>query len=355
MRAVELQGRERLKLVDIPESPLETGEVRVRVKAALTCGTDLKVYRRGGHPRMLKPPCLFGHEFSGEIVEVQDPESSWRVGDRVVAANSAPCGMCQACLRDQENLCDNLLFLNGAYAESIVVPARIVSKNLLRLQPTTDWADAALTEPLACVMLGIQELSLVSGESLLILGSGPIGLMALVLAKSLGVEVTLVGRGESRLQRAEHLGARHCVDMAGREDVVTAVRDAGYPGCRSTGTGAVADCGYDAVFEAVGKPSTWEAALALVRSGGRINWFGGCPVGTTISLDTTRMHYGSLSLKASFHHTPKTIRNALQTIEAGTVSAQDFVDGTTSLEALPEVFQSMAQGNRAIKTQVLFP
>jgi L-iditol 2-dehydrogenase len=335
--AAVLHGREDLRVEEIVPAPLRTGEVRVRIGAALTCGTDLKVYRRGYHARMLVPPCVFGHELAGTIVESRAESPEFPVGTRVVAANSAPCGACPSCRRGQENLCDDLLFLNGAYAESIVVPARLVRRNLLRIAPETAFADAALTEPLACVVQGIDDLRLAAGESVLVLGSGPIGLMAAVLARHAGCHVAVVGRGAERLAKARAIAAHEAIANEAAEGIASPL---------------LAGRQFDAVFEAVGKPSVWEASIDWVRKGGRVNLFGGCPAGTTVKFDTTRLHYSNLSLLASFHHTPRTIRRALSLIEAGVVRSADFVDGRATLADLPEVFRAMAAGNRAVKTLV---
>jgi L-iditol 2-dehydrogenase len=338
MKAAVLHGREDIRIESVAEPSLDAGEVRVRIGAALTCGTDLKVYRRGYHARMLTPPCVFGHELAGTVVEVAPDVAGWIAGDRVVCANSAPCGTCERCAGGQENLCDDLLFLNGAYAESIVIPARIVTRNLLRLRPETPFEAAALTEPLACVVQGIQDLQPRPGERVLVMGAGPIGLFAVALTVEAGCVVTVAGRGESRLSLARRLGASNIVDMAGREDLEAAVR--------FSAPAAV----FDAVFEAVGKPTAWEAATRLVRKGGRVNFFGGCPSGTSVTLETSLLHYSNLTLLASFHHTPRSIRTALDLIERGVIRAGDFVDGEASLDELPELFRSMAQGNRSVKT-----
>jgi len=325
---------------EVKGPPLQPGEVRIAVEAALTCGTDLKVYKRGYHAKMIVPPSVFGHELAGAVEEVQSPkskvQSQWEVGERVVVANSAPCGECYFCRGGQENLCDDLTFLNGAYAESIVVPARLVEKNLLRLKPSTSFRDAALVEPLACVVQGVEDARLQSGQRVLIIGSGPIGLMFVTVAKHLGCDVALAGRGESRLKTARHLGASRVIDVTERN--------------LSESVGAEMSQPADVVIEAVGRPETWEAALGLVRKGGLINFFGGCAAGQAISLDTSLMHYSSLSLVASFHHTPRTIRRALELIESRVIQADDFVDGQCALSQLPELFRSMAAGNRAVKT-----
>jgi L-iditol 2-dehydrogenase len=341
MKAAVLHGQEKIQIEDIAPPALRPGEVRLRIEAALTCGTDLKVFKRGYHAKMIVPPAVFGHELAGVLVEqeARSKEQGWKIGERVVVANSAPCGECFFCKKKQENLCEDLLFLNGAYAESIVVPARLVQKNLLRLKPETDFRDAALTEPLACVVQGVEDLKLRAGQNVLVLGAGPIGLMFVTLAKNLGCVVTAAGRRVARLAAAKNQGAAQVVDIGDSADLLSKVR-------------AATETKFDAVVEAVGHPETWEAAVHLVRKGGAVNFFGGCPSGATITLDTTLIHYSNLTLLASFHHTPRTIRRALAFIETGVIRAADFVDGECPLSQLPELFKSMAAGNHAIKTLI---
>ncbi len=332
MRAAVLYGKEDLRIEQIDEQALCEGEVRIAIKAALTCGTDLKVYRRGYHARMIVPPAVFGHELSGTICEVGRGVTNWALGDRVVAANSAPCGECAFCGNDQENLCDDLLFLNGAYAERIVVPTRLVAKNLLRLGDKTPFVAGALMEPLACVVKGLEDISVRAGERVLVIGAGPIGLMFVTLAHAAGCQVTVAGRGAERLVAAQHLGASIVIDVEKEK---------------------IPEEAFDVVIEAVGKPETWEEAVRKVRKGGRVNLFGGCPAGTTISLDTGLIHYSNLTILASFHHTPKTIRQALQHIESGLIRAPAFVSGECALSQLPELLRLMSTGNKAIKTKIL--
>jgi len=346
MRAAVLHGREQIRVENVAPRPLQPGEVRIQIQAALTCGTDLKVFKRGYHAKMIVPPAVFGHELAGVISEVRSPEHSlpapapwpaWKVGDRVVAANSAPCGECLYCRSHQENLCTDLLFLNGAYAESIVVPARLAQKNLVRLKPETSFRDAALVEPLACVVQGVEDVQFRPGQRVLVIGAGPIGLMFVALAKHLGCDVTVAGRRATRLEAARRLGARQVIDVREGHSLVAKVQTCTWGN-------------FDVVIEAVGKPETWEASIHLVRKGGTVNFFGGCPSGTTVTLDTTLIHYSSLKLLASFHHTPRTIRRSLELIEAGVVRSSDFVSGECALDKLPELFQAMAAGNQAVKT-----
>jgi L-iditol 2-dehydrogenase len=355
VKAAILHGKELIRIEDLAPPPLKAGEIRLRVEAALTCGTDLKVFKRGYHAKMIVPPAVFGHELAGTICEVAPltpsfppsdgervaarPGAGWSIGDRVVPANSAPCGHCFHCGVNQENICDDLLFLNGAYAEFIVVPARLVEKNLLRLKPETDFADAALTEPLACVVQGVEDTKLRAGQHVLVIGAGPIGLMFVAQAKNLGCNVTVAGRRAARLEAAQRLGASQAIDIGDGWNLPAKIR-------------AATKTNFDVVIEAVGRPETWEASVHLVRKGGTVNFFGGCPAGTSVTLDTGFIHYSDLTLLASFHHTPRAIRRALEFIEAGVVHAGDFVDGECPLTRLPELFKSMAAGNHAIKTLI---
>jgi L-iditol 2-dehydrogenase len=189
---------------------------------------------------------------------------------------------------------------------------------------------------------GIEECRLREGQHALIIGSGPIGLMFVALAKQMGCIVTIAGRGNERLTAARRLGADHRIDMTGKQDLLAEV-------------GGGEPTRYDVVIEAVGSPDLWEASVQLVRKGGAVNFFGGCPSGTSVRLDTGRIHYSNLTLMGSFHHTPRTIRRALQWIEDGVIQSRLFINGECGLHELPELFRSMKNGNRAVKTLVKMP
>ena len=175
MKAAILHGREDIRIERVPVPEAAPGELIVRVEAALTCGTDLKVFRRGYHARMIVPPALFGHELAGTVVEAGEGVTDFAPGDRVVALNSAPCGQCFFCGRGQENLCDDLLFNNGAYAEFIRIPARIVAKNTLHVPGHVPLEHAALTEPLACAVHGFEDSNAHPGDTIAVIGGGPLG------------------------------------------------------------------------------------------------------------------------------------------------------------------------------------
>jgi L-iditol 2-dehydrogenase len=273
---------------------------------------------------MIVPPALFGHELGGDIVAVGEDVRGFRVGDRVVAANSAPCGECFFCRHNQENLCEDLLFNNGAYAEYIRIPSRIVRKNMHHVPEHVTYQDAALVEPLACVLRGLEESGVREGDNIAIIGLGPIGMMFVRMAKAVcKARVIAIGRRPQQLERA-------CRDGRGR------------PGAerreRGTVPGAVLDMtsgrGADVVIEAVGLPEVWQLALSLLRRGGTVNFFGGCADGTHLNIDTNILHYSELTLKASFHHSPALIKKALEIVARGYITAKDFVNRVEPLANL---------------------
>jgi L-iditol 2-dehydrogenase len=341
MLAAVLYGREDVRTERVRVPPVGRGEVRVRIGAALTCGTDLKVYRRGYHARMIVPPSVFGHEFAGVVHEVGEGAAGWQAGERVVAANSAPCDRCFLCERGRPELCEDLLFLNGAYAEYVTVPERIVTRNLLRVPDALSFEEAALVEPLACAVHAVEETGIRAGETVAILGAGPLGLMLVRLSALRGAQVICVGRRPERLAVATELGAAAVLEAGDGTDVQSWVRER-----LPAGRGA------DRVIEAVGQPATWELAVRLARPGGVVNLFGGCPSGSRLAVDTSRLHYEALTLMGTFHHTPATIRQALDLIATGAVPARPFLQGRASLAELPAVLARLAKGGGPLKVVV---
>jgi L-iditol 2-dehydrogenase len=295
---------------------------------------------------MLKPPIPFGHEFAGVVAEVGEGVTAFREGDRVVALNSAPCDICFFCKHEQQNLCDDLLFNNGAYAEFIRIPARIVEKNTLHVPDGVPFEHAALTEPLACVVRGLEESGAEPGDTMIVIGAGPIGLMFMHAAELSGVNVIAVVKREDQIETAKLFGARSVVQTTAVEDIVATTR-----ALTPDGRGA------DVVIEAVATPATWEWAVDMVRKGGVVNFFGGPPSGTKVQLDTNRLHYGDITLKASFHHTPATCRTAFSLVTSGRFKCADYITGRAWLQDVPALFARMMDrdgGSRDIKTAV-FP
>src|SRR2546421_4671151 len=223
MMAAVLYGKEHLQVEPVAIPEIERGDILVRVQVALTCGTDVKVFQRGYHARMIVPPAVFGHELAGDVVAAGEDVRNFRPGQRVVAANSAPCGECFFCKRELENLCEDLLFNNGAYAEYIRIPARIVERNTYEIPARVDYYDAALVEPLACVVRGFEESAPLPHDTVAIIGLGPIGLMFVKLAKLHGCRVIAVGRRKTQLDRAASLGADECIVAHDGSDPVKAI------------------------------------------------------------------------------------------------------------------------------------
>ena len=342
MTAAVLYGKEDVKIEQVPIPRVGEGEVLVKVQVALTCGTDLKVYQRGYHARMIVPPALFGHELAGVIEEVGPGVRGFKRGMRVVALNSAPCQMCFYCSRHQENLCEDLLFNNGAYAEYIRIPRRIVELNMLAVPPNVTYEEAAMVEPLACVLRGLHETGVELGDIVTVIGGGPIGLMFIQVAKAMGCKVISVVKRDGQVEAAKHMGAHEVIQITKVKDPIDAVRAL-----------SAERRGSDVVIEAVGRPEAWELAVEMVRKGGTVNFFGGCASGTKVQLDTNRLHYSEITLKATFHHTPDTVRKAFGLMVEKKIRSTDYITGEAPLSRLQQVLRHMLNRGGEIKTAII--
>jgi L-iditol 2-dehydrogenase len=337
MLAALLYGQEDLRLEQVADPTPAAGEVVIQVTAATTCGTDLKVWRRGGHAKMLRPPTLFGHEAAGRIVALGEGITDWKVGDRVVANNSAPCMTCFFCQRREYSLCANLTFNNGTFAEYLKIPAAIVQHNLLPIPEGMSDSLAAMTEPLACVLHGVARSNVRSGDRVVVLGDGAIGLMFVAALVQQSAKVFLFGGNDQRLKVGAKFGADQTFKYR-QIDVPTVVRDL------TDGWGA------DVVIEATGVPSVWEMAIACARPGATVNLFGGCPRNTTISVNTEQLHYSELTLKGVFHNTPEYVRAALAFLSSQ-VPFDLLVSENQPLQQLEKVFQDM-KDRKVIKVAI---
>ncbi len=296
MKAALLYGPGDLRVEEVPRPEPGPGDVLVEVELALTDGTDLKTFRRG-HPLLARSsPAPFGHEFCG-IVD----------GNRIVAANSAPCGVCDGCARGEQ--CRELVFLSGAYAQWIVVPERVATVNLHPVPRGLQPEVAAMVEPLACCLRGVERAGIAAGDHVAILGAGPIGLMlAACVADAGGWPVVVGGRPERQA----------LIDVFGAE----------------AGDGA----GADIVIEASGAEEAWSDAVALVRHGGTVVMFGGLPRDARPAVDAYRLHYEELTIRGSFHHTPAAVRAALVFLASGAYPWERLVTHRVGLAGLPALF-----------------
>ena len=430
MKAIRFYAPQDIRYEEVPITPPKAGEVVIKIKAALTCGTDVKTFRRG-HPVLIKKiPSGFGHEFSGIIDELGEGVTNFKVGDRVAVANSAPCGECFFCKREQFNLCENLNLLNGAYAEYITVPERVVSKNMYVIPDNLSFEKAAFCEPLANVVHGVARTEIKAGQSVGIIGIGPIGLMFARVAKLKGARVIVAGRNETKLRLADEFahaeyitvperivsknmyvipdnlsfekaafceplanvvhgvarteikagqsvgiigigpiglmfarvaklkGAR--VIVAGRNETKLRLADEfahadeiidlkKYPNPEKIFKGfSDENKGLDVAVECVGLPEIWEQVFGLVRKGGTVHFFGGCKSGSTVTFDTTKMHYGDIKIMSVFHHTPKYFKEALDLIASGDIEVEKLITEKLGLKDVEYAMKQHIDG-KAIK------
>jgi len=328
-------GKLRAEEVVIPEP--EPGELVVKNFVALTCGTDVKMYKRGH--MLTKPPQIIGHEFAGTISAVGSGVKNFSIGMKVVAANSAPCNKCFYCRSHQPNLCEHLnecmvgFTWPGTYAEYVRIPERIVQMNTFRVPDGVPLESIASLEPLACVVHGWDLVSSVpAGGTALIIGGGPIGLLHAQLARLAGArQVALCDIVSDRLKEAKNVGVDVTINSAS-EDLTERVR------------GLTEERGADVVVEAVGRQETWESAASLCRKGGTILLFGGCAPGTMASFDAEKIHYGELHIQGSFHHTPAAVERAFHLIISGQVSIKPLISHEMPLKRAEEALQLMGSG-----------
>ena len=331
MRAVVYLGPEQIELRSVPiPRPLD-GELLVKVRAAPTCGTDVKTYRRG-HPKF-PPPFVFGHEFGGDVVAVGKGVDSFREGMRVTANVFAECGECFFCKRGQGNLCVNLVYNFGAFAEYMIIPASIVRRTTFEIPSHVPYAHAALLEPLVTVVHGWHKAAVQPGETVAVIGAGgPISLMFIqLLLRSRAGQVIAIGHSPARLAVAAQLGATHLIN-AKEQDALTAVHELTH------GFGA------DLVIECAGTKSTWESSVETVRRGGRVLWFGGLPGGTKVEVDAARVHYGEIDLLNMHGGTATEAREAFDLIVSGAVRVAPLLNGEVPLERVELALKRMIAG-----------
>ncbi len=329
MKAVYLTQPGTVEIKAVPAPKPAAGEVLVRIKAALTCGTDLKAFLRG-HP-LIPMPGLFGHEFSGVIEETGKGVRGFKPGDEVMSVHTAPCHVCRYCANKLYNLCENIMNTKilGAFAEHIVIPRHILKQNVYLKPPCLSFEEAAFLEPLACVVHGMRGLDIKKGDSVLIIGTGPIGLLHLLLAKLKGAGVMITGLESARLEIARHLGADLITLPSLLVDNI------------ETATGGM---GFDYVFECTGQVEVWENSINYVRRGGTVILFGGCKQGTVVTYDTYRIHYDEITLKGIFHFTPADVKESYKLLSSGAIKVKPLISGRYSLENIREPFERLSRG-----------
>ncbi|MBI3998873.1 MAG: zinc-binding dehydrogenase [Armatimonadetes bacterium] len=329
MRQAILRGPRALDLIEVPVPIPGSGEVVVRVRAALTCGTDLKTYRQG-HPRLPFGP--FGHEAAGDVEYVGEGVQGVSPGDPVVFTPTAACLECGPCRRGHENLCERLFdaIALGAYGDLILLPARVTSRHLFAKPQTLSYIEAAFLEPLACVLHGWNRVGATSGHPVAVVGMGSIGLLHVREASRRGLEVIAVGRRPAALALAERAGARYVVNMT-QTDAGQALR-------------ALTGEGPEVLVECTGSVDVWRAAPSWVAPGGRVLLFGGLPKGSTPGFDATRLHYGEVDLINTFHYRTGDVREALALLGSGAIRPAEFITDVRPLGDIRQVFDDLDRG-----------
>jgi len=341
MKAAMLYGVKDLRVENVDVPVVGNGEILIRVRAATTCGTDLKIFQRGYVSGVIKLPTVFGHEWAGDVAEVGKGVSYFQKGMRVRAGNSSPCLRCYMCQKGKFNLCEDMMWLWGAYAEYIKVPQRIVMLNTQVIPDHVTYEEAAVTEPLACVLHGVEEARVKLGDTVAIIGAGPIGLLHLLTVKKMGAgRVIISDTVDERLKLAEKLDSDETIN-AKQEDTVEKTKK------------LTDDYGADVVIEAIGLPATWEQALKMVRKGGTVLEFGGCPPGTEVKVSTEQLHYGETTIMGAFHTTPAHFKKALNLIASGTINIKPLITKRMKLDNIERAFETLATSKTDVKIALL--
>jgi L-iditol 2-dehydrogenase len=339
-KSVYLLGPEAVEMRSLPLPQPGPGELLLRVDAATTCGTDVKVYRRGGHARIIKVPAPFGHEVAGTVVALGKEVDRWSLGDRVIALNSASCGDCDYCQVDRENLCRDLHYLNGAFSEYLLIPRRFQSKSLYRIPIGLQSQLAALTEPLACVLHGIVRSNLTTPSDIVVFGAGPIGLLFVSSLVAKNHRVVLADPNPVRLKVGEKMGATSTLEVRRSDEIPARVREA-----------AIDLRGFDLAIDTTGSVAAWELSLEVVRPGGAVNLFGGCAPGTQLCLDTENVHYNELAIIGSYHHRPAVVGAALDLISSGNLPIDLLISAEMNLDQTEDALRSMMR-KEALKVAI---
>ena len=373
----------RIELQEINTPKPSDGEILVKIKVALTCGTDLKAFLRG-HP-MIPMPGVFGHEFSGIVAEVGKGVRGFKEGDPIMAVHTAPSLKCMFCKKGLYNLCEKIMHTKvlGAFAEYILLPSHVVRQNVFHKPKNLSFEEAAFLEPLSCVVHSIDPLDIKKGDSALIMGAGPIGLLHLILLKSKKAKVAVSDINKERLEIAKRLGAdfvfrtKHSPSPAplpsregiyitppclpldkgrSKEGLVSPSAGQNKPvffsplAGEGKGEGYILlkkftdGIGFDYVFECTGKPEVWEASVNYLRRGGTLILFGGCKKGTKVTYNTYRLHYDEITLKGVFHYTPDDVKKAYELIRRRKLGLSRLISGSYPLRNTQEAFVKLSKG-----------
>lgn len=343
MKAAVLQAPNDLRLADIATPDAAPGELVLRVRAATVCGTDLRILT-GRKTKGVRFPSVIGHEFAGEVVQAGAGVTQFKAGDRVCMDPVIPCRACAYCKSGRENVCLHRQAMgyefDGAFAEYIRIPAiALASGNVFRMPEGMSFEAAALAEPLACCINGQRNAGVQLGDSVVILGAGPIGLMHAALARAAGARQVIVSEpNAARRQAAAERGVDHVCDPAG-----TSLAE--FVKARTDGLGA------DVVILAIGVPQLANEALTIVRRGGRVNLFAGFSAGDMSSIDVNLIHYGELIVTGASALARRDYELALNLLASGRIDAGTLITHRYEVADSLAAFDEAGSG-RALKVAI---
>ncbi len=328
MKAALLEEIENLVIRDVDKPPCPRDSLLIKVEAGAVCGTDVKVYHHGH--KHIRFPRITGHEVAGTIVEVGREVKDYQEGERVAVAPAVPCGSCHHCRQGEQSMCAYLTAIgyhyDGGFAEYMLIPPRAVSNGCVnKLSDNLSFEEAALAEPLACCING-QELSGVKlGDTVVIIGAGPVGCFHVQLAKSQGAtRVILVDISEERLNMSRVASADIYIDNS-RERALERVLE------ETEGRGA------EVVIVACSSGRAQEESLQMVASRGNVNFFGGLPKDNPyIKFNSNLPHYREFSLVGTHGSSPGHNLLALKLIAEGRIKAKELITHHLPLDELPE-------------------
>lgn len=335
MRAVVYHGQADVKVEQVPIPACGDGELLVKVDACAVCGSDMKAYK-SGNPRM-RPPIVMGHEFAGVIVESR-AGAGFAVGERVVMATSVACGECAYCRRGWRNLCADVRPMgfgyNGGMAEFVAIPELAVrGGHVVKVPAAVQPLHAALAEPVSCAVNSCENSQVQKGDTVLVMGAGPMGILNAVVAREFGAaKIILSEINPARLAQGASFGFDRLVNPA-QEDLAQVVKE------ETGGLGA------DVVIVAAPAAAPQEQAVTLVRKRGTVCLFASLPVGkSTLNVDSRPIHYGELRVVGTSDSTPAHVAKAVALIAAGTFPAGRLVTHTLPFEGFKDAIALMEKG-----------
>ncbi|TKJ43573.1 alcohol dehydrogenase [Candidatus Aerophobetes bacterium Ae_b3b] len=343
MKTAFFYGKEDIRIHEINIPKIKEDEILIRVRVCGICGSDVRSYYKGVEGRY-KIPLILGHEVSGQVFKIGGKIDNFAIGNRVAVAPIYGCGKCDFCLSGQENLCKDVMVfgcnLDGAFAEYMKIPAQAIQRGaLVKIPDELSDEEAALIEPFSCCLHGVLRANIRPGDTVLVIGAGPIGLAHTKLLRLLGTSYIIASDVvDSRLEVAKKFGADMTINPQ-REDSLTKIKE------------LTENKGVDAVIVAVGNPEAITQGLKMVRRGGTVVLFGGCPSNTVVQVDPNLIHYSDIAVVGSIDATIDEFRRTVSLVSIAEV--KPFITHRFPLESIKDAME-MSKSREALKVAIKF-